>query len=104
MLPWNAYPWYINKAPTAREVAAGVSPLRRLLSLLPNLRVVMLNGGEAKLLWRKFASDYPGDAERYAVLPTYHPGRQAFIAPPAERERRRAQLRESFEAAARLIG
>ena len=29
MVPWNAYPWYINRKPNASELAAGLEPLRR---------------------------------------------------------------------------
>jgi len=79
MVPWNAYPWYINRKPNAVEISAGIDPLRRLLKLLPRLRVVMLNGGEAQSLWRKFIAAYPSVGVRYAVLPTYHTSRQAFI-------------------------
>lgn len=46
MTPWNAYPWYINRKPNTAELTAGHDPLRRLLGLLPRLRVVMLNGGD----------------------------------------------------------
>jgi hypothetical protein len=46
ILGWNAYPWYINRAPRAAELEVGVEPLRRLCGLLPELRVVMLHGGQ----------------------------------------------------------
>src|SRR5689334_1651822 len=29
MVLWNIYPWYINRAPTSAERAAGIEPLRR---------------------------------------------------------------------------
>ncbi|MGH3631569.1 MAG: hypothetical protein ACRDRL_29545, partial [Sciscionella sp.] len=35
IVPWNVYPWYINKPPTAVQLESGVEPLRRLLQLLP---------------------------------------------------------------------
>jgi hypothetical protein len=46
-ITWNAYPWYINKSPTASQLDAGVMPLRRLLELLPDVSVVMLMGRRA---------------------------------------------------------
>ena len=48
ILGWNAYPWYINRAPRAAELEAGVEPLRRLCDLLPDLRDVMLHGVSAR--------------------------------------------------------
>jgi RNA polymerase sigma-70 factor (sigma-E family) len=48
ILAWNAYPWYINDKPAPAELEAGVEPLRRLLGILPRLRVVMLHGGSAQ--------------------------------------------------------
>jgi len=103
MIPWNAYPWYINRKPNAAEQKAGLEPLRRLLGLLPCLRVVMLNGGDAQALWRRFAADHPALAEQYHVLPTYHTSRQAFIGTREVREARLAHLRTNFAAAARLL-
>lgn len=48
LLPWNAYPWYINRKPTTAELDAAAEPLRRLIGLLPRLRVVLLHGGDAQ--------------------------------------------------------
>lgn len=103
MVPWNAYPWYINRLPRAAELDAGVQPLRRLISLLPRLRVVMLNGGEAKALWKRYTRAFPGDSGRWLVLPTYHPSNQAFIGTRDVREARLADLRGAFEKAAAAI-
>jgi len=104
MVAWNAYPWYINRKPTSAELAIGVEPLTRLLDRLPRLRVVMLHGGDAQAMWLKFAASYPHTADAHAVLRTYHTSRQAFIAPKEERDRRMAHLRETFTAAARILG
>lgn len=49
LLPWNAYPWYINRAPKSPEIDAGVPTILRLLELSPDVRVVLLQGGDA---WR----------------------------------------------------
>ena len=103
MTPWNAYPWYINRKPNAAELAAGLDPLRRLLGLLPHLRVVMLNGGDAQSLWRKLASAHPSLAATYHVLPTYHTARQAFIGTREVRAARMADLRATFATAGELL-
>jgi hypothetical protein len=47
IIPWNAYPWYINRVPKAAELDDGVTPLKSIINLLPKLRVVMLHGGSA---------------------------------------------------------
>ena len=96
---WNAYPWYINRKPKAPELDAGVEPLRRLLSLLPRVSVVMLNGGEAKVVWRKFRAKHPTIGARFEVLPTYHTSKQAFIGTTKVRAERLADLRAKHEQA-----
>jgi len=104
MTPWNAYPWYINRKPSAAELAAGLHPLRRLLGLLPRLRVVMLNGSDAQSLWRKFASAHATIAASYHVLPTYDTARQAFIGTKDVRAARMEDLRVKFATAGELLG
>jgi Uracil DNA glycosylase superfamily len=101
---WNAYPWYINRKPKAAELDDGVEPLRRLLALLGRVRIVMLNGGEAKTGWKKFRTKYPQLAERYAVLPTYHTSKQAFIGTAEIRAERLADLRAKHDEALQLLG
>lgn len=96
MTPWNAYPWYINRKPNAAELRAGLNPLLRLLELLPRVRVVMLNGGDAQYLWRKLAATHPGVTAQYVDLRTYHTARQAFIGTREVREARMADLRAKF--------
>jgi uracil-DNA glycosylase len=103
MLPWNTYPWYINRKPQAIELQAGLDPLRRLLALLPRLRVVMLNGGEAQNIWHRLERANPTTARRYHALPTYHTSRQAFIGTREVREARLSQLRQTFARAAELL-
>jgi hypothetical protein len=103
MVPWNAYPWYINRPPKAAELDAGVDPLRRLINVLPNVRVVMLNGREAQSIWSRYELRFPESATRLLALRTYHPSNQAFIGTREVREARLAQLRESFARAAAAI-
>ena len=102
-LSWNAYPWYVNRLPRAHELDDGVEPLRRLLRLLPGLRVVMLHGGSAQDGWRRLARQDPGAACRLAVVATYHTSSQAFIGPPPVRAARRAALTEAFAQTAGIL-
>ncbi len=106
VMPWNAYPWYINRAPKVAELNAGVEPLKRMLDLLPKLRVVMLLGGSAHASWKKLIRSYPDIvvSRGLHVIKTYHTGRQAlWSADPKVREDREAHLRQSFNAAARNL-
>lgn len=102
MVPWNAYPWYINRAPTAAEIHPGVAPLRRIIELLPDLRVVVLHGVDAKKVWKRFDKLYHNIVDDLTergvqIIKTYHTSRQAFRHPdPVERERRKQHLRSSL--------
>ncbi|MFF8444695.1 hypothetical protein ACF07U_27955 [Streptomyces californicus] len=51
-----------------------------LLELMPDLRVVLLQGGDAQATWRRLEKAPPALAgqERFRVVRTYHPGRQAL--------------------------
>ena len=63
----------------------------------------MLNGGEAKVVWRKFSAKHPAIAARYEVLPTYHTSKQAFIGTTKVRAERLADLRAKHEQARRKL-
>jgi hypothetical protein len=103
ILGWNAYPWFINRAPRAAELEAGVEPLRRLCGLLPELRVVMLHGGSARDGWARLARRHPRVVAPFEVVPTYHTSPRAFIAPPEIRAARMTALREAFARTASVL-
>lgn len=106
IVPWNAYPWYINRAPKAAQLDEGVTPLRRIIDLLPQLRIVMLHGGSALDGWNRLTRLYPQIvAERgLRVIATYHTSRQAFRhRDPLVREARERNLKESFQQAAKYL-
>ena len=105
-LPWNAYPWYINRAPKAAERAAGAAVLDDLLRLLPDLAVVLLLGNEAKAVWRRLERQPGNSAGRLdlEVVSTYHPGRQALFHPdPEERQRRMHDRENAYRATAAAL-
>lgn len=98
--PWNAYPWYINKPPTSQQVTEGAQVLERLIALMPDLRVVLLQGGHAQEAWRKFLRVAPGAVVRRGLItvPTFHPGNQALqTSNPVERQQRIARRIEAIE-------
>jgi hypothetical protein len=78
--PWNACPWYINGGkPSLPEiykgvaVAASLSVLPRLVALMPKLKVVLLQGIEAKTAWEAFVCVHPERVETFTVVSTFHP-------------------------------
>ncbi|WP_158228401.1 uracil-DNA glycosylase [Pseudonocardia sp. MH-G8] len=108
LLPWNGYPWYRHTTgksvpPSATECEAGVEPLRRLIDLAPNLRIVMLHGGIAQDVWARFGKRHRSIARRFHVVPTFHTGRQAFIGTHEIRTVRLRHLYESFAEVGDLI-
>ncbi len=81
-LPWNAYPWYVNRPSSVAELRTGVEPLRRLLGLLPRLQVVLLLGTHAQLSWNLLLQAHPGAGSDLRVLSSRHPGDRRSSAPP----------------------
>jgi hypothetical protein len=97
MVPWNAYPWFINRRPRTGELDAGIEPLRRLVELLPRLRVVMLNGIDAQTAWRRYARRHPATVQSLVVIATYHTSPQAlWTSDLAVREGRLRRLKGAF--------
>ncbi|WP_319452492.1 MULTISPECIES: uracil-DNA glycosylase [unclassified Mycobacterium] len=103
VLPWNAYPWYINRAPTAAELEAGASVLIELLPLLPVLRVILLQGRDAAAGWRRVATKAPklvGDKD-LMVVECIHPSRQAlWTSDPMVRQQRLDQRDAAYASVA----
>lgn len=108
VLPWNAYPWFRHRrgstsGPSAAQLDAGVEPLRRVVALAPELRVVMLHGRVARDGWRRFRERHGVIARRLVTVETFHTSRQAFIGGAAVREERMDQLRRSFAEVAEIL-
>jgi hypothetical protein len=106
VLPWNAYPWYINRAPNAAELDAGASVLLELLSLLPALRVVLLQGRDAAAGWRRVVKKAPGLVadKGLTVVECIHPSRQALWArDPKVREQRLKQREAAYARVAQAL-
>ena len=94
VVPWNAYPWYINSDPTTDQLRTGVEPLRHLIGLMPRLRVVIAHGTAADKGWKLFPKQNLDLIERRGIvwLSTYHTSRQALQTPDqVERELARSQ-------------
>lgn len=105
VLPWNAYPWYINAAPNTAQSKAGALVLLELLELTPEIDVVLLQGRDAEKAWRRAVALEPRLERRFSVHATIHPGRQALFHPdPAERQRRVSHQEHTFELTAGQLG
>lgn len=106
LLPWNAYPWYINRAPRAAELDVGAETIRHLLNLAPALQVVLLQGRDAEHAWRRLLRDSPTIERdrRLRVVRTFHPSPQAlFVRDLVERAARLRRRKEAFHEVAELL-
>jgi hypothetical protein len=71
---------------------------------MPNLEVVLLEGGEAQTLLERFARKQPTVAARYSAVETYHPGRTAPRDPdPLVREARANRRFEAFREVRQIL-
>ncbi len=64
VVTWNVVPWYIGddsaiRAAEANDLADAGAAIRTLVSLLPNLRAVVLIGGAAQRGWARLGIDLP---------------------------------------------
>jgi hypothetical protein len=104
MTPWNACPWFTDGSrPSPAELEAGVEPWAQLIRLMPDLRVLMLMGGDAQDGWRRVRRRYPDllSQPHIKIICTYSPGRQALRHPdPAERAKRQEHRETAFHQAA----
>ncbi|WP_104099496.1 uracil-DNA glycosylase [Cryobacterium sp. M96] len=104
ILPWNAYPWYVNRSPKAAELEAGVDTILEMLRLAPAVQVVLLQGGDALRSWRRVLRRTPNLAKDLTVIPTYHPGRQSlWHKDPAERVRRIDHQTDAYQQVAEAL-
>jgi uracil-DNA glycosylase len=95
VVAWNIVPWYLGDerkigAVTARDIDEARPALLELLSLLPQLRVVVLFGRKAQAGWRRArpAVDVP-------VLEAPHPSGRWLNGHPEDRAVIVARLREA---------
>jgi hypothetical protein len=103
--PWNAYPWYINRAPTNDELRDASPSLVGLLDLLPDLELVLLQGNEARSAWRIALDEQPAIRRRRLItLETYHASPQAlWHKSPNERARRTQHRSDTWREAAEIL-
>lgn len=106
VLPWNAYPWYINRAPKARELNDGADVLRKLTELIPQCRVVLLQGTHAADVWRRVLKLSPTLAKdpNIQAVECIHPGRQAlWTRDPVQRQARLDKQQAAYARVATIV-
>ena len=114
VIGWNAYPWMVDRTPSGKiraprvaERKAGHAPLLRLLSKLPELKVIIPMGRVAEDTCRRFRQTTSGmaiidmiECQGIKLLtPTCHPSNQGILS-VAHGER---QILARLKTAARLI-
>lgn len=98
VLGWNIVPWYLGPAsikPNADELRVGALELRRLLTLLPNVRVVIASGLFAQKGWTQHIAPFAN--KDLTVINTWHPSPLSMKQPG-----KRDALRRAYERAASL--
>ncbi len=106
VLPWNAYPWFIDRAPNAKEKNAGAEVLCELIDLVPTLKVVLLQGGAAVDVWKRAMRRRPSLVadRRLVVVESIHPSRQSqWTRDKAELAARLGKQQLAFETVARVV-
>ncbi|GAA4365025.1 hypothetical protein [Paeniglutamicibacter cryotolerans] len=82
---WNAFPWHRaepGSRMSAADEIAGIDPLKRLLRLLPKVRVVYLQGAAARKVWERLEAKHPEATARITAVRANGPASSA--AQPAE--------------------
>ena len=103
VLVWNAVPWYVGSAdkirsPTPAEITAGLAWLRRLLDLLPELRVVACFGRAAARAVLPLRPELL--SRRLTLLEAPHPSQRVYNRPGDHaRDRVHATLARAAELA-----
>ncbi|MGB8403770.1 MAG: hypothetical protein WCE30_06780 [Mycobacterium sp.] len=98
VLPWNAYPWFIDRKPSSADLDAGAKVLSALVDLLPALRGVLLQGNEAAAAWDRVIGWRPRLVEQrgLVVARCIHPSPRALICDQTEREARKKRQENAF--------
>lgn len=107
--PWNVSPWYSNTGVSEESLMRGAATVAQIISLMPALRVVLIQGTEALRAWEEYviplhSADLLGGSARFSVISTYSSGPGALgRCSSSERRRRQLDRRAAFEQAADLL-
>lgn len=104
--PWHAYPWYINRKLITSDLDAGGVVLRNLLTILPKLRVVLLQGDRASSAWERVLKhrSTPPSVRHLEVVRSIDPSPEALpTADPVKRARQIGQQVIAFEKVSEIL-
>lgn len=76
LCPWNAYPWMTpdGREPSVEQIARGAVQLAELLGLMTGLRVLLLQGEQARWAWAMVQAFRPRySSPTFEVVRTCHP-------------------------------
>lgn len=105
VVPWNIHPWPLGDDPTPEQLTAGVEPLRKLIRLMPALRVIVLFGRDAQHGYTLFDRKHGPLVRLQGIrtLPTYSPGTGAVrYSSSPERAKREAAILSTLRRAAAI--
>ena len=106
VLPWNAYPWFIDRPPNAEQKKAGAEVLCELIDIARSVRVILLQGEQAIDVWKRVLKLRPTlVADRQLVVAeSIHPSPNALRTPDrSERQARLDRQRLAFEKVAQTL-
>jgi N-acetylglucosamine-6-phosphate deacetylase len=99
LLFWNIVPWYVGAEDRSKirgvqrdEVELGTKYLEQLLTMLPDLRVVVTMGVPARAGWERLPASV---IERYQTIYTWHPSAQSLNPHPERREAIQQALKDA---------
>lgn len=99
---WNVVPWYLGTAdriaaPGRTEIQRAAPFLHEVITMLPDMEVVVPMGRKAQAGWAAYQERY---APKVHTLPTWHPSPRVFASRPTARQ----EILETLRRAARLLG
>ena len=91
---WNVVPWVVkNDKDFWRSFDQGVRYLKELISLLPELKIIILHGNKAKYAKSTIEKEVP----TLKFIDSWHTSNQSLNSRPKYREQIRAHLKEIYK-------
>ncbi|UCZ89283.1 MULTISPECIES: hypothetical protein [unclassified Gordonia (in: high G+C Gram-positive bacteria)] len=92
---WNVYPWECNRRPSAGELMRGAPTIARIVSMMPQLEIVVLHGRVTYEAWQ-YASNQNPDLRRFPAVRTYDTSTLVVSGSSDENERRTRKIADDL--------